>query len=119
MGKWLIFFCLLGAPAWGQSMVQAGSDTIELREPTPDCHCIGLLVYSNGISNFSQGGDYTVTLGDLEVRVRIEVSGGPEILHVYAYEQGMMALDESGEAVEAVTVTDGDVSTIRILPGMM
>lgn len=106
----------VGAPAWGQSLVEAGSDTIELRPATPDCQCVGWLHYSNGESQGSKPGYYTVERGGIAVDVRISV-GDEETLFIYAYETGFMVLLD-GEIVEEVEVPDGGSIVLRVLPPM-
>lgn len=113
MVRLIAVLALLWGPAWGQEVVQSGSDTIEIR--ASQTH-FAEVVYSNGITQNSNNLRQIMAFDDLEVIVVIEVnpSGtkGRERITVEPVDSAFVAVPASAE------VEDGESIVIQIMQPM-
>lgn len=110
--RWLIavlgLLTAFGAAA--DSLVQAGSDTIEIREAEG---VAAEVVYNNGFNTLSRSGTYTVEISGVVVDVRIQTNlpghMNAETITVTPHDPGLIAVP-----VE-IDVPDGESVVIQIM----
>ena len=94
------------------SSLPLGGDTIELKK-TPDESTYEVHFYNNGLMD-SINGEVILTLGDVQVTVRVKVGhDGPETFYVTPGPSTVLI-----PIPESMEVNDGDVGVILLYPPM-